>query len=162
MIVLSVVVCVAAAGWLGVQLIDTDSTSASADGRPTATAPSPSATAPSPTASDTTEPEPTEPEPTDEGTAEEPERTAPVSVLNNTGIANLATTYAARVRDAGWTISGVGNWRGQIVSNTVYYPSQLEQQARLLADDLDIQRILPRIAPMKSDRITIILSGPQQ
>lgn len=151
----AVVVCLAAAGWVGVLLINGDDTD-SASPTVTATTPTPSATTPSPDPS--TEPTATEP------TVDEPtvERTAPVSVLNNTTIANLATTYSQQVQQKGWTISGVGNWRGQIVSNTVYYPAGLEDQGRLLAEDMGIDRVKPSIAPMKSDRLTIILSGPQQ
>jgi len=152
----TVVVCLAAAGWVGVLLINGDDTD-SAGPTVSATTPTPVATTPSATPS--TEPTPTEPTPADETAVE---RTAPVSVLNNTTIANLATTYSQQVQQKGWTISGVGNWRGQIVSNTVYYPVGLEDQGRLLADDMGIDRVKPSISPMKSDRLTIILSGPQQ
>ncbi len=83
-------------------------------------------------------------------------------MLNNTTIQGLATTYSAKVKAAGWTDVRVGNWRGSIAGNTVYFPSQLEQQAKLLGDDLGIDRIVPSIAGMRTDRLTIILAGPQQ
>lgn len=153
-IVLSVVACVGAAGWLGVMLIGPTTTavadSASPSSTPTVSTPTPAATTSTPS------PTPTESEPA------EVEREAPVSILNNTGIQNLAQTFSVEVSDAGWDISGLGNWRGQIESNTVYYPDGMQDQAQLLADDVGIQRVLPSIVPMRMDRLTIILSGPQQ
>ena len=83
-------------------------------------------------------------------------------MLNNTSIKNLARSYSAKVAAAGWTVSGLGNWRGQIEANTVYYPGGLQDQAELLASDVGIDRVLPSIVPMRMDRLTIILSGPQQ
>jgi hypothetical protein len=43
----------------------------------------------------------------------------------------------------------------------VYYPAGLQEQAQLLAKDVDVERILPSVSPMRMDRLTIILSGPQ-
>ena len=57
----------------------------------------------------------------------------PVAVLNNTTIQGLAATYSAKVRSAGWTNVTIGNWRGSIAGNTVYFPPQFERQAKLLA-----------------------------
>lgn len=157
-IVLSVVACVGAAGWLGFMLVGPGSASAEdveAAGTASASAtPAPVATTPEPTDATPT-PQPT---PTDEPAR----RTASVSVFNNTSVGNLARTYSAKVSGAGWTVSGVGNWRGQIESNTVYYPSTLQDQAELLASDVGISRVLPSVAPMRMDRLTMILSGPQQ
>lgn len=149
--------CVVAAVWLGWQLIDPGETTA-ADDDPSTT---PTASAPA-----TTEP-PSAPTPTPTPTATETidssvDRSTPVSVLNNTSVANLAAQYKTEVEAAGWTVGGVGNWRGQIPSNTVYYPAGLETQARQLGEDLGIERVLPRTDAMRPDRLTIILSGPQQ
>ena len=38
------------------------------------------------------------------------------------------------------------NWYGQIPANTVYYPAELQDQARLLARDLGVRRLHPAIA----------------
>ena len=156
-IVLTIMLCIGAAGWLGWLFVDNDPETPAAG--PTTSAPSKTAS-PTPTETAETTPSPT---PTTE-TPETPEadRTAGVSVLNNTTIQGLATTYSAKVRSAGWTDVRVGNWRGSIAGNTVYFPPQLEQQAKLLGDDLGISRILPSIAGMRTDRLTIILAGPQQ
>jgi cytoskeletal protein RodZ len=159
-IVLTIMVCVGAAGWLGWLFVD-DDPETTATG---ATSPAPSlTTTPSPTPSATTE---TTPSPKPSKTTKEPEpqvaRNAPVSVLNNTTIQGLAATYSVKVRDAGWSDVRVGNWRGSIAGNTVYFPPQFAEQAKLLGNDLGIDRILPSFAPMRTDRLTIILAGPQQ
>lgn len=166
-IALSLVAVVGAGGWLGVMLVDP--TSASADDAPRASStpraqPSPSdePTTAEPTAT-TASPEPTETQSTETESTEPPvERDVPVSVLNNTGIRNLAASYSAKVSAAGWTVAAVGNWRGQIESNTVYFPGNLRPEAELLASDLDFERVMPSIVPMRMDRLTVILSGPQQ
>lgn len=156
-IVASIVACAGAAGWLGVLLMDPTAASAEADTPVASSTPTPTppaSTTPSPEASPTTaSPTPTEAPVRREST---------VSVLNNTGISNLARSYSAQVTAAGWTVSGVGNWRGQIEANTVYFPDGLQDQAELLAADVGIARVLPSIVPMRMDRLTIILSGPQQ
>ena len=155
-IVLTIMLCIGAAGWLGWLFVDNDSDTPAAG--PTTSAPS-KTTTPKPTEPTTT----TETTPSPTTTTETPaaDRSAGVSVLNNTTIQGLATTYSAKVKAAGWTDVRVGNWRGSIAGNTVYFPSQLEQQAKLLGDDLGIDRILPSIAGMRTDRLTIILAGPQ-
>jgi cytoskeletal protein RodZ len=171
MIVLTVMVIIGAAGWLGWLVIDDDSSSATDIATPSATsaAPDPSA-APTPsdpaeseaTPEQTTPEEPDEPEP--EQTSEAPSevgRDAAVSVLNNSGVSGAARAFSAKVTGAGWTVEGVGNWRGSIPTNTVYYPAGLQEQAQLLAKDVDVERILPSVSPMRMDRLTIILSGPQ-
>jgi hypothetical protein len=177
-IVLTVMVVIGSAGWLGWLLLDDDSATdaASAPSASPSVAPGPTATAapttPAPSPSD--EPEATEPEPTE---SEEPEpepseseeadpepavsRNATVSVLNNSGITGAARAFSAKVTGAGWTLGGVGNWTGSIDGNTIYYPAGLQDEAQVLSGDVGIQRIRPSIAPMRMDRLTIILSGPQ-
>lgn len=157
-IVVSVAVVIVAAAWLGVLLVmgspgSDDSPVAAPTAQPSApeSAPTP-APAPTPTVS----PTPTE------TTEAPPVRDAPVVVLNNTGIANLASRFSGQVTAAGWSVSGTGNWNGQIPSNTVYYPAGQREAGELLADDLGLDRVLPSVAPMQMDRLTLILSGPQQ
>jgi len=119
-----------------------------------AAAPAPTATTPAPTPEPVATPAPTTPAPT---TAEVPR--AFVEVYNNSRVSGLADTTAARVEDAGWKVVGVDNWYGKIPESTVYYPKKLEDQARRLAADLDIERVRPSIEPMKFDRLTLILTG---
>jgi len=159
-IVLTIMLCVGAAGWLGWLFVDDDPDTPAAS----ATSPAPSLTAtPTPTPSKTTKTTPS-PKPSKSTKEPEPEvqRNAPVSVLNNTTIQGLAATYSVKVRNAGWTDVRIGNWRGSIAGNTVYFPPQFAEQAKLLGADLGIGRILPSFAPMRTDRLTIILAGPQQ
>ncbi len=155
-VVFTIVVCVIAAGGLGWLLVTGDSTQESKEAGPP---PSASATTPAPEPTDT---EPTEtPTPTETATEPAIERSAEVSVLNNTGIPGFAGSFSTKVKEAGWTVGGIGNWRGSVGGNTVYYPDGLQGQAEQLAKDVGIERVMPRVDPMRTDRLTIILSGPQ-
>ena len=89
-----------------------------------------------------------------------PHRNAYVEVYNNSGITGLANETAATLQDAGWKVVGADNWYGDIPANTVYYPSRLHDVARVLADDLGIGRLHSAVAPMRFDRLTVILTGP--
>jgi hypothetical protein len=81
-----------------------------------------------------------------------------VEVYNNSGISGLAGSTAARAQGAGWQVVGSDNWYGTIAASTVYFPARLEEQARLLGKDLGIKRLKPAIAPMRGDRLTVILT----
>jgi len=86
-------------------------------------------------------------------------RAAYVEVYNNSGISGLAGDTAATLQDSGWRVVATDNWYGEIPGSTVYYPSQLEAQAKLLARDVGISRLHPAVAPMSFDRLTVILVG---
>ena len=90
----------------------------------------------------------------------EPDRSAYVEVYNNSGITGLANETAAMLQDNGWKVVGADNWYGSIPANTVYYPARLHDVARVLADDLGIGRLHSAVAPMRFDRLTVILTGP--
>jgi hypothetical protein len=81
-----------------------------------------------------------------------------VEVYNNTTITGLAASTAAELQDGGWQVVGVDNWRGDIPSSTVYYPAGLEDEADQLADTLGFSRVRGAVAPMKFDRLTVILT----
>jgi len=81
-----------------------------------------------------------------------------VEVYNNSGIPGLAGKTSARAQGAGWEVVGSDNWYGTIPASTVYYPQRLEAQAVLLGKDLGIRRVKPVIAPMRGDRLTVILT----
>jgi hypothetical protein len=81
-----------------------------------------------------------------------------VEVFNNSGISGLAGSTAARAQGAGWQVVGSDNWYGTIPASTVYYPDRLREQAALLGKDLGIGRLKPMIAPMRGDRLTVILT----
>ena len=82
-----------------------------------------------------------------------------VEVYNNSGISGLAGSTAARAQGAGWQVVGSDNWYGTIPASTVYFPERLKDQAELLGKDLGIKRLKPAIAPMRGDRLTVILTS---
>jgi LytR cell envelope-related transcriptional attenuator len=82
-----------------------------------------------------------------------------VEVYNNSGIAGLANETAAQLQDAGWQVVGADNWYGDIPASTVYYPERLHDAAKQLAADLGIKRLHTAVAPMRFDRLTLILTG---
>jgi hypothetical protein len=82
-----------------------------------------------------------------------------VVVFNNSNVKGLAGKTGTRAQRAGWNVVGTDNWYGTVDSSTVYYPSRLKAAATLLAHDLGISRVKPAIAPMRPDRLTVILTG---
>jgi hypothetical protein len=85
-----------------------------------------------------------------------------VEVYNNSGISGLAGRTADRISGAGWQVVGSDNWYGTIPSSTVYYPTRLHAEAKLLAKDVGITRLKPAISPMRFDRLTVILTSDYQ
>ena len=82
-----------------------------------------------------------------------------VEVYNNSGIHGLAGRTSRRASGAGWQVVGSDNWYGTISASTVYYPARLHDAAKLLARDLGVHRLRPAIAPMRLDRLTVILTS---
>lgn len=82
-----------------------------------------------------------------------------VVVFNNSNIQGMAGRAATQAQTAGWTVIGSDNWYGTVDTSTVYYPPGDQRAARLLAKDLDILRTKPAIDPMRSDRLTVILTA---
>lgn len=108
---------------------------------------------------------PTEPAKPSETTPKRPDpaardRGAYVEIYNNSGITGLANETAARLQDTGWKVVGADNWYGDIPASTVYYPERLHADAKLLAADLGIGRLHTAVAPMRFDRLTVILTAP--
>jgi hypothetical protein len=83
-----------------------------------------------------------------------------VEVFNNSSIAGLAGQVAGQAAHAGWQVVGSDNWYGTIPASTVYYPPRLAAPGHQLALDLGIHRTMPSVAPMRLDRLTVILTGP--
>jgi cytoskeletal protein RodZ len=113
---------------------------------------------PTPSASKTVVPPPPPPPPPTTP-APPPVVHAPTVVLNQTTIHGLALSVANKLRAAGWTVTGVGNWRGTVPSSTVYYPAGLEAAARSLAYQLGVDRIRPLLPHMLRNRLTVILTA---
>jgi hypothetical protein len=83
-----------------------------------------------------------------------------VEVFNNSQISHLAGAVATRAAHLGWQVVGSDNWYGTIPASTVYFPPRLSKAGHLLALDLGIRRVIPAVAPMRFDRLTVILTGP--
>jgi hypothetical protein len=80
-------------------------------------------------------------------------------VLNQSGGSGLAARVAKLVRDKGWDVDGVGNFRGTVSTTTVYYPSGQEAKARALAKDLPGDpRVMARFSNLSETRLTIVLT----
>jgi hypothetical protein len=82
-----------------------------------------------------------------------------VEVYNNSGVSGLAGRVATKASGAGWQVVGSDNWYGTIPASTVYFPARLHDEAKLLARDLGVHRLKPAIAPMRLDRLTVILTA---
>jgi hypothetical protein len=82
-----------------------------------------------------------------------------VEVYNMTSVNGLASSKAAQLQDAGWQVVGIDNWRGNIPASTVYYPDGMADEATQLANSLGIGRTRGAVAPMKFDRLTVILTS---
>ena len=82
-----------------------------------------------------------------------------VEVYNQSGITGLAGRVAERTSDIGWQVVGSDNWVGTIPASTVYFPPRLKEAGAMLARDLGIDRVRPAVAPMRFDRLTVILTG---
>ncbi|WP_237771085.1 LytR C-terminal domain-containing protein [Kribbella sp. ALI-6-A] len=141
--------------------------SATPSSEPTAQ-PTPEATTPvAPPTSASTEPttEPTtgpttEPTGVPKPTVNVPPSERPaVEIYNNTTRKGLAQAVGSRAEQAGWSVTGADNWRGKIVTSTVYYPAGMQAEAAQLAQDLGIPRIKGALDNMKKDRLTVILTS---
>lgn len=111
-----------------------------------------------PTATATVEPE-AKPKPTKKPAPAIQRGKVFVEVYNNSAVSGLASRVATRATGAGWQVVGTDNWYGTIPATTVYYPARLERAATLLALDLGVERTAEAVAPMRMDRLTLILTG---
>jgi hypothetical protein len=85
-----------------------------------------------------------------------------VVVFNNSNIKGLAGRTATKVQHFGWNVIGSDNWYGTIDASTVYYGPKLKAAADQLAKDLGLARVKAAIAPMRADRLTVILTADYQ
>lgn len=82
-----------------------------------------------------------------------------VVVLNQTRQGGLADVVADRLRSRGWTVAGVGNFRGTVPATTVYYPDGAEAQADAAASSLPTPaRVRPRFGNLSTTRLTIVVT----
>ncbi|HEU4674429.1 MAG TPA: LytR C-terminal domain-containing protein [Motilibacteraceae bacterium] len=83
-----------------------------------------------------------------------------VVVLNQTRISGLAGQVAQTLRGAGWTVSGTGNFSGNVPATTVYYPEGMQAAAEALAADVPgPDRVRPRFGNLSKDKLTVIVTS---
>jgi hypothetical protein len=114
---------------------------------------------PTPTETATQEPRPLPPPPRKKKKPVVKRSAVIVEVYNNSGVQGLAGRTAGKASVLGWQVVGSDNWVGAIPAPTVYYGPRLEAAARLLGKDLGITRFRPAVAPMRPDRLTVILTA---
>ena len=86
------------------------------------------------------------------------DRTVKIEVLNATRTTGLAGKGAARLKDAGWTVSGTDNYRDGTVPTTVFYATDdLAPTARAVAGDLGTDRT--ELDAELADPITVVLGS---
>ncbi len=140
-------------------------TPASATTQQSSTAPAPTTSAPSATttkapvkpASTTTTSSP----PSTKATTASADRVGDVEVvvLNATSRKGLAGTVAQRLRDKGWTVALVGNFRGNVTATTVYYPPGAQADAEAAAAGLPTEpRVRPRFGNLSTSRLTVVVT----
>lgn len=105
------------------------------------------------------QPAPTPPPSSAEPTPSEPTRQRMrVDVLNQSAGAGAAESTAERLRERGWRIGRVDDFRGTVTTTTVYYPANRRGQARLLAEDLPgSPRLLERFSTLSDSRLSVVL-----
>jgi cytoskeletal protein RodZ len=82
-----------------------------------------------------------------------------VVVLNQTTQGGLANVVADRLRARGWTVAGVGNFRGAVPATTVYYPEGAQAQAEAAASSLPTPaRTRPRFGNLSTTRLTVVVT----
>jgi hypothetical protein len=176
--VLGVVVVLSGAVALAAVVTHGDSTTAQGAKSPGAAAPSgapPSSAAPTaPTSTAPTSTTPTAapvgtptrrvtatPTPTPSRSTPRPELrpSAPVLVLNATTVQGLASDSAARVRNVGFAVTGVGNLRGRYGHTTICYRPGYADQAWLLAGRLrGMQDVVPAPAGVPGSALTLVVA----
>jgi hypothetical protein len=83
-----------------------------------------------------------------------------IVVLNETTRSGLASTVAVQLRSKGWTVTGVGNFRGVVSATTVYYPVGHAAAAQSAAKSLPTPpRVLPRFGNLSTTRLTVVVAA---
>lgn len=83
-----------------------------------------------------------------------------VVVLNQTARSGLAGRVAAALREKGWPVPAVGNFRGTVPSTTVYYPVGQRAAALALAGSLPTPpRTRPRFGNLSTSRLTVVVTA---
>lgn len=124
-------------------------TGASTSAPPTTTAP--------PTATPPGSPSPTGPSPS-AGATDDPATRPRVDVLNQSADDGAALRTARSLRAAGWRIGRVDDFRGTVVTTTVYFPRRLRTDAEALARALPgTPRLRERLSTLSPRRLSVVL-----
>lgn len=114
------------------------------------------APAPSPTPPATTPPGSTSPS-SSSTTSTPPPR---VDVLNQSAGGGAAESTADGLRERGWRIGRMDDFRGTVRTTTIYFPPGLRSLARGLAAEFEVKpRVLPAFGSLSPRRLTVILVG---
>jgi hypothetical protein len=156
-------VITAVVSWTGAGLDDdvTASPASSRDEATDAAADSATPTGSTPDATETPSPDAT----TSSAPASTSESSAPqdlprVDVLNQSAPGGSAAQAADRLRERGWRIGRVDDFRGNVSETTVYYPPGFRGEARQLRRDLPgSPRVQPGFSTLKDNRLSVILVG---
>lgn len=119
--------------------------------------PSPSPEGP-PTPTPTPKLSPTE-SPSPKATARKPplDKSVRIVVYNNTVSRGYAARTADEAKALGWNVVMVENWKGSVPSSTVFYSVGLEAEARALAEDLGVNRVVPNHSGISLKGLSVVL-----
>lgn len=140
---------------------DTGATTAGASTSAPPTTAAPPATTPpgssTPPAPGTTATSPTGPS-AGAGATDDPATRPRVDVLNQSADDGAAERTASRLRAAGWRIGRVDDFRGTVVTTTVYFPRRLRTDAEALARALPgAPRLRERLSTLSPRRLSVVL-----
>jgi hypothetical protein len=80
-------------------------------------------------------------------------------ILNQTGVNGLAAALSKKLTADGWTVTGLGNWKGSVPATTVYYGAGQEAAAAALAADIPgPDRTRPRVGGMVDGKLTVVIA----
>lgn len=118
----------------------------------------PAAPAPSTPASSAPAPATTAPSTTAPPTSDTPNPAPKVDVLNQSAGNGAAGEVARQLRDAGWRIGRVDDFRGNVSTTTVYWLDRSDRkEARQLAEDLGGVRVQEGFSTLTDGRLSVVL-----
>ncbi|WTW96653.1 LytR C-terminal domain-containing protein [Streptomycetaceae bacterium NBC_01309] len=81
-----------------------------------------------------------------------------VVVLDQARTPATARTLTAKLKSAGWRVTGTGAWHGRVPATTVYHPAGQEAAAKRLAAAFpEVRRIKPTFPGISQARLVVIV-----
>jgi hypothetical protein len=136
--------------------------------QPATAKPSPSKLSPAPTpspaaAKPTPLPTLAKPTPTPSTAVSQTDRSVSVVVLNGTNETGLAVFVRQRLRDLGWEVVRIGNWRGEAVAHTTVFTNGNTAAVRTMWRDLHTgDRVRGPLPSMSTGTLVIVLAADYQ